>query len=714
MASTSSYTLPAGTAAGTYTIQAFYYGTGNYLGYIDASHTLTINPAATTTAAKSTSTTYSTVAQSVPLTATVTSAAGTVNGGTVTFTILNGGTTIATATSTTVVERRTASASVTLPAGTAINNYTIQAVYSGTGNFGGSTDSSQVLTVNSTATTTSVTSSANPSVVGQVRDLHGLVTASSPGLGTPTGTVTFKDGTTTLVTANLTGGATTFTTSSLVLGTHSITAVYVGNTNFATSTSTAPDPDRQSGRHDARRSLSSANPSVFGQTVVFTAIVTAASPGTGTPTGTVTFKDGTTALGSAVTLSGGTATFSTSKLAVGTHSITAVYGGDTNFTTSTSAALTQTVNQDGDQHGGRPPRPTPRSSGQSVTFTASVNAASPGVGTPTGTVTFEDGTTALGSPVALSGGTATFSTAKLALGTHSITAVYGGSTNFTTSTSPALSQKVNSDGTHTTVVSSANPSVFGQTVTFSAVVTAASPGVGTPTGTVTFDDGTTALGSAVALSGGTATFSTSQLAVGTHSITVVYSGDANFNTSTTTALSQVVHKDATTSTVTSSANPSVSGQTVVFTAVVIASSPGSSTPTGTVTFRDGSTALGAAVALSGGTATFATSQLSVATHSITVVYSGDANFTTSTSAVLSQVVQATGGPAFAGPTGSSVDPGNTVTGPVGGLSTRAPRRPTISAARRSSAHPPPRIPRPSKSPRPLPSRQPVLARSSTR
>ena len=132
VASTSSYALPAGMAAGTYTIQAIYYGTGNYLGYIDASHSLTINPAATATTAKSTSTTYSTVAQSVPLTATVTSSAGTVNGGTVTFTILNGGTTIATATSNTVTNGA-AGASVTLPAGTAVNNYTIQAVYSGYG-----------------------------------------------------------------------------------------------------------------------------------------------------------------------------------------------------------------------------------------------------------------------------------------------------------------------------------------------------------------------------------------------------------------------------------------------------------------------------------------------------------------------------------------------------------------------------------------------------
>jgi hypothetical protein len=77
--------------------------------------------------------------------------------------------------------------------------------------------------------------------------------------------------------------------------------------------------------------------------VTFTATVSANSPGSGTPTGTVTFSDGGSAIGTG-TLSGGKASFSTSTLSVGTHSITASYGGDSNFTVSTSATLSQTVN----------------------------------------------------------------------------------------------------------------------------------------------------------------------------------------------------------------------------------------------------------------------------------------------------------------------------------------------------------------------------------
>jgi uncharacterized protein YlbG (UPF0298 family) len=341
-AGTSSYALPAGTPAGTYTIEAIYYGTGNYLGSIDASHTLKINAASTTTAASGASTTFSTAPQPVSLGATVSSPAGAVNGGSVTFTILNGGTTIASATSGTIVNGA-AGATVTLPAGTAVGSYTIQAVYSGTANFAGSSNSSQALTVSSTGTTTAVASSAAASVVGQSVTFTAVVTASSPGLGTPAGTVTFEDGTTTLATEPLTGGAATFTISSLALGTHSITAVYGGSTSFAASTSTALT---QTVSQDGTTSLviSSANPSAPGQTVVFTAVVIASAPGGGTPTGSVTFEDGTTMLATEP-LSGGTATYVDTALTNGAHAITAVYSGDANFKASTSAVLTQTVGQ---------------------------------------------------------------------------------------------------------------------------------------------------------------------------------------------------------------------------------------------------------------------------------------------------------------------------------------------------------------------------------
>ena len=92
---------------------------------------------------------------------------------------------------------------------------------------------------------------------------------------------------------------------------------------------------------------SSTNPSVYGQKVTFTATVTPVVNGSGTPTGTVTFLDGTTVLHTAH-LSGGKASYTTSAFAlgVGSNSITVSYSGSSSLAASTSVVLAQTVNQD--------------------------------------------------------------------------------------------------------------------------------------------------------------------------------------------------------------------------------------------------------------------------------------------------------------------------------------------------------------------------------
>ena len=310
---------------------------------------------------------------------------------------------------------------------------------------------------------------------------------------------------------------------------------YSGDTNFTDSTS--PTLTQAVKQADSTTTVSSSgNPTVYGQSVTFTATVAATLPATGTPTGQVTFYDGTTAIDTA-TLVDGTASYTTSALAVGGHSITVQYAGDTNFVGSTSTAIAQTVDQDAST-ATVASSVNPSVYGQSVTFTATIAAAAPGSGTPTGTVTFYDGTTAIGTGT-LSDGSASYTTSALAVAGHSITIQYGGDTNFIGSASTAITQTVNQDGSTATVASSLNPSVYGQTVTFTAIVAAAAPGSGTPTGTVQFMDGSTVLDTA-ALSGGTATFQTSALLPGTHSITVIYEGDGNFATGTSQALSQNV------------------------------------------------------------------------------------------------------------------------------------------------------------------------------
>ena len=256
----------------------------------------------------------------------------------------------------------------------------------------------------------------------------------------------FLDGTTTIGTGTLnSSGAATFSTSTttpLTVGTHSITAVYAGDTNFTTSTSSVLSQVVNQASTTTLTSIP--NPSVTGQSVTFTATV-APSSGTGTPTGTVNFLDGTTQIGTGTLNSSGVATFSTSTLTVSAspHSITAVYAGGTGFAGSTSSAVSQVVNR-ASTTTALTSTPNPSVFGASVTFTATVAAASPGSGTPTGTVNFLDGTTVIGTAEPLTAGVATFMTSTLTVSgsPHSITAAYQGDTNFTTNTSNAVSQVV--------------------------------------------------------------------------------------------------------------------------------------------------------------------------------------------------------------------------------------------------------------------------------
>ena len=189
--------------------------------------------------------------------------------------------------------------------------------------------------------------------------------------------------------------------------------------------------------------------------------------------------------------------------------------------------------------------------------------------------------------------------------------------------------------TTTTITSSLNPSAFGESVTFTASVSAQS--AGTRTGTVTFSDGSTTLGQAT-VSAGTATWSVSSMAAGTHSITASYSGDSRFVGSVSSALSQAVQKADTTTALTATPGTANLNQSVTLTATV--TSGNSSLVSGTVTFMDGTAQIGNSSVNSNGVAAFSTTTLTAATHSITAVYSGDSNFNGSTSGAQAVVVSA--------------------------------------------------------------------------
>ena len=412
---------------------------------------------------------------------------------------------------------------------------------------------------------------------------------------------------------------------------------------------------------------SSQNPSIYGQSVTFTATVTSSG---GTPAGTVQFKIDGADFGLPVALSSGSATCgANSVLPVGTHAVSAVYSGDANFNGSNSSPITQTVNKAtatvtlsnlNQTYTGSPLMPTATTSpsGLTVTWTgapqtnvgsypvtAAVNDANyQGSATGTFTVNKAPATVTLSNLTQTYTGsaltpTATTSPSGLTVTWTGAPQTNAGSYPVTAAVNDANYQgsatgtfTVNKAATIAVVVNTPSPSVFGQTVTFTATV---SSGAGMPTGTVTFSEGATTYCSSVSLNGsGQAACSTSSLSAGSHTITATYSGDGNYNGSSGT-VGQTVNKANSTTGVTSGTNPSTFGQSVTFTATV---SSGAGTPTGTVTFKDGATALGTGALNGSGQVTFQTSSLTAGSHSITAVYGGDANFGGSTSPVISQTV----------------------------------------------------------------------------
>jgi hypothetical protein len=638
-------------SVGNHTVTVSYGGDANFNPTTSSALTQTVNKGASSITVTS-PTNPSVFHQNIFFTATVTAsspAAGTPTG---TVTFLDGGTSIASAT-------LGGGSTLFSTSSLSVGNHTITASYSGDGNFNASSSAAITQTVNKGATNSTVTSSVNPTVFGQLTTLAATVSAMGPASGTPGGTVTFLDGGSSIGASTLSGGTASITLGFSVIGNHTISVTYSGDGNFNGSTSGALTQTVNRGASSTTVTTNQ-QPSVFGQSVTFTAIVDPSGQAAGTPTGMVTFLDGGVSIGSATLFTGGgqaIGSITTSSLSVGNHTITDSYSGDANFNSSTSAAITQTVNK-GNSSTTVSSSPNPTVFGQAVTFSATVTSSGAAAGTPGGTVTFLDGAATLGTGT-LSGGSASLTTSALSVGNHTITVSYGGDGNFNASTSAAITQTVNKDGTTATVISSTNPSVFGQSVTFTATVSATTPGSGTPTGAVTFNDGGTSIGSGT-LSGGTASFSTSGLSAGTHTVSVSYGGDANFNVTGSANLLQTVNQAASaTALTTNPPQPAVFGQAVSLTATVMHIGSGSAIPTGTVTFLDGATSLGTGT-LSGGTTSITTPGFSPGSHSLTATYAGDTNHAGSSNTIQYQVNRASTSATLA----SSMNPsssGQTVT-----------------------------------------------------
>ncbi len=354
--------------------------------------------------------------------------------------------------------------------------------------------------------------------------------------------------------------------------------------------------------------------SSYGSPIALTATVAAAS-GVGMPTGTVSFVRGATPLGTGTLNSSGVASISTTAFPVGNHGANAIYGGSTSFAGSSSANLPLTINP-ASTTTTLTSAPNPSLYGQAVTLTAQVTPASGPA--PTGTVNFVRGATALGTGTLNSSGTASVSTATLPLGAHTLTAIYGGSTNDSGSSGNHVQTIL--AATTSKATATPNPSSYGQAVVLTATVTATTGPV--PTGTVNFVRGATPLGTATLNGSGVATITTTEFPVGNHGFTAIYSGSANDAASSVT-VPVTINPSTTTTTLTVTPNPSTYGQTVTLTAKVTASY--GPAPAGTVSFVRGATALGSATLNSSGIATVTTNTLPTGVHTLTAIYGGSAN-----------------------------------------------------------------------------------------
>ena len=368
-----------------------------------------------------------------------------------------------------------------------------------------------------TLTTLALTSSSTAPEFGATVTFTATLTPTAG-----TGTITFKDGATTIGTGTLGAGVASFSSAALSVGAHTITATYGGDSIYAASTSNTVTVTVASISSTLTATTSNATPTA-GESVTFTASL---SPTSGT--GTVTFKDGTTTLGTG-TLSAGIATFSTATLTVGAHTITMVYAGDSTHDPATSNAITVTIATVTSTLA-LMTSPTAPAFGTTVTFTATLTPS-----TGTGMIIFKDGPTTLGTGT-LAGGVASFSMATLTVGAHTITAIYGGDSIYTGSTSSALTISVTTlAGSTSLLLTTLTPAPrFGEIV----VLVAKIEPIGA-TGLVTFKDGDLTLGTQ-SLIGGTVTTTVRNLSNGGHSITAIYGGDGAYMASTSNLLNLIV------------------------------------------------------------------------------------------------------------------------------------------------------------------------------
>jgi hypothetical protein len=481
-----------------------------------------------------------------------------------------------------------------LPVGT---DTVVAAFTPASGTYAGSSKTIHYTVKSAESTTTTLsTLPATSQTFGQNVKLTASVTPSAA-----PGKITFKNGTTVLATKTVVAGTATFTTASLAVGAHALSAVYTPSSgDYLTSTGHASLTITKIPT-TTKLTAVPVSPQFFGTSVTLTATVTPHLAGT------VEFKVGSTVLGTKpVTVGSGTASLQTSALPVGTDAVLAAFtptSGD--YATSTKTihytvkALTATTTK-------LTPSPaSPQVYGTTVTLKATVTPV-----TAPGTVEFKVGSTVLGTK-SVAGGTASISTTALPVGSDTLTALFTPTADSGFKSSSGTSPyTVDPISTRTALTATPpSPQVFGTTVTLKATVTPA-----TAPGTVQFKAGSTVLGTK-SVTGGTASLKTTALPVGGDTLTATFTpSSGNFAASSKTA-TYTINPIATTTVLTASpASPQFAGTVITLRAVV--------TPpvaTGSVEFKVGSTVLGTQ-SVSGGVASLPTAALPVGSDTLVAIF----------------------------------------------------------------------------------------------
>lgn len=372
----------------------------------------------------------------------------------------------------------------------------------------------------------------------------------------------------------------------------------------------------------------------LGEKISFTIKVTTQIP-TSIPTGSVIIKINNQNEFTIYDLVSGEITFSTNFLEVGNNILEATYLGDLIFSGSKNE-ITLFISQS----------PTeikvesnfsPATYGSTIAFTAYVLSNVENV-FPTGIITFYDNDIIIGTTT-LNEGIGVLFIYTLRIGNHPITVSYNGDSNFLPSKSTIFEQTINQASTSISITSSNLFTVFGNFVTFTAMVSTTNDNHYTPTGTVSFNDANIIL-QTVPLLDGKATFTTNSLSSGTHIMTVTYNGNINFSSSKSSRLNQVISLSETTTTLFSEQNLSTYGQQVTFTAKVNTQHQlDSCKPTGSISFYNDTFLLSKINLSDQASATYKTNCLQKNKYSIKAVYEGDDNFATSISTNLIHTIE---------------------------------------------------------------------------